>query len=419
MKKLLILGSGTGGTIMSNMMKKRLNMNEWSITMIDKNLDHIYQPGLLFLPFGLYGYKGPEAVRKTKKEFIPQGVNFVQAEVKHIDHAKKSVETSAGNYDYDFLVIAMGCDIHPEDVDGMAEAMGGKVHTFYNLPGAMDLQKKLATMEKGHLVLNIAEIPFKCPVAPIEFVYLADYFFHLKKVRPNVKITLATPLAGAFTKPIATEVFSKAMKQKNINVIPNFNIGEVDGEKGVAKSHDGQEFDFDVLAAIPPNQGPEVVDDSGLGTGAGFVIVDQETLRAKKGEQIYAIGDVTNVPTSKAGSVAHFMADIVTENMLAEMAGKEPHAKFDGHSNCFIESGFKKAYLIDFNYKIEPLPGKFPIPVVGPFTLLGDTRINHMGKMKFRDLYWNHILKGKPVGHPFVTTSLSLSGKDTSSLKDS
>ena len=417
MKKLVILGSGAGGTIMANTMKQRLPMNEWSITIIDKSLDHIYQPGLLFLPFGLYGYNGPEAVRKTKKELLPSGVHFVQGEVKNIDHVKKSVETSNGNYDYDFLVIAMGCDIYPGDVEGMEEAMGKNVFTFYNLHGAMEFQKALAKMEKGRLVLNIAEIPFKCPVAPIEFVYLADYYFHQKGIRDKVEIILSTPLAGAFTKPIATSVFTKAMESKNIKVVPNFNIGEVDHQNKVIKSHDGQEIEYDLLAAIPPNQGPAVVDDSGLGTGAGFVVVDQETLKAKKADHIYAVGDVTNVPTSKAGSVAHFMSEFVTENLLAEIHGKEPHGKFDGHSNCFIESGFKKAYLIDFNYKIEPLPGKFPIPVIGPFTLLGDTKINHLGKMAFRNMYWNKILKGKDPSMGMVSANMTMTGKDDSLLK--
>lgn len=417
MKKLVILGAGTAGTLMANAMSRKLNMNEWSITIIDKGLDHIYQPGLLFIPFGLYGYTGPEAVRRSKKEFIPAGVNFVNAQIKHIDHAKKRVDTSNGSHDYDFLVIALGCDIHPEDIEGMNEAMGKNVFTFYNLPGALEFQKAIAKMEKGRLVLNIAEIPFKCPVAPIEFVYLADYYFTQKGIRDKVEIVLSTPLAGAFTKPIATAVFTKAMEAKNIKVIPNFNIASVDHSKKVMKAHDGQEVQYDLLAAIPPNQGAEVVDESGLGTGAGFVIVDQETLRSKKADGIYALGDVTNVPTSKAGSVAHFMSDVVVENLLHEIHGKEATAKFDGHSNCFIESGFKKAFLIDFNYKIEPLPGKFPIPVIGPFTLLGDTKINHMGKMKFRDLYWNNILRGRPIGHPFVTTNLSMSGKDTSLLK--
>jgi sulfide:quinone oxidoreductase len=418
MKKLLILGSGAGGTIIANSMKRKLNMKEWEITIVDKSLDHIYQPGLLFLPFGLYGYEGPEAVRKTKKDQLPSGVKFVQGEVKNIDHNGRKVETSNGSYDYDYLVIALGCDIHPEDVDGMEAAMGKNCFTFYNLQGAMDMQKAMAKFDKGRLVLNIAEIPFKCPVAPIEFVYLADYYFQKRGIRDKVEIILSTPLAGAFTKPIATAVFSKAMEKKNIKVIPNFNVGTVDHANKVMKSHDGQEIEYDLLAAIPPNQGAEVVDDSGLGTGAGFVVVDQETLKSKKADRIYAVGDVTNVPTSKAGSVAHFMAEIVVENLLAEINGKEANHTFDGHSNCFIESGFKKAYLIDFNYKIEPLPGKFPLPVVGPFTLLGDTKINHMGKMAFRGMYWDKILKGKPIGAPFVKANMSMTGKDASLLKD-
>jgi len=418
MKKLLILGSGTGGTIIANVMRKKLKNTEWDITIIDKSLDHLYQPGLLFLPFVLYGYNDETAVRKDKKKFIPAGVNFVEAEINLIDHAKKSVKTTNGNFDYDKLVVALGCDVHPEEVEGMEKAIGSGVNTFYSLPSAMQLQKDLSKFEGGRLILNIAEMPIKCPVAPLEFVFLADYYFTKKGIRDKVEIALCTPTPGAFSKPIASGILGASMEKKNIKVIPNFTIASVDNKKKTMTSYEKHEENYDLLVSIPPTRGADLVDDSGIGNGAGYVNVDHHTLKVNHVEDIFAVGDVCNVPTSKAGSVTHFMAEVVIENLLRDINGESAKPDFDGHSNCFIESGFKKAYLIDFNYKVEPLPGNFPIPGFGPFGLLKDTKINHMGKMAFKPLYWSKLLRGKPLA-PFnmVSNKLRLAGKDTSLLK--
>jgi len=418
MKKLLILGSGTGGTIVANAMRAKLKTSEWDITIIDKHTDHIYQPGLLFLPFALYGYKDETAVRKDKRKFIPAGVNFTAAEIKKVDHKKKVVETNAGKFEYDLLVIALGCDVHPEEIEGMVDSLGSGVNMFYTLESSMRLQKDLAKMEKGRLIMNIAELPFKCPVAPLEFVYLADYYFTLKGIRDKVEIALVTPMEGAFSKPIASGILGETMRRKNIKVIPKFTIASVDNKKKKITSYEKHEEPFDLLVSIPPNRGADMLDDSGLGNGAGYADVDPHTLKSKKADFIYALGDVTDVKTSKAGSVTHFMADVVIENLMREINGKEPVGDFDGHSNCFIESGFKKGFLIDFNYTVEPLPGKFPVPGIGPFSLLKDTRINHLGKMAFRNLYWTKLLRHKPLA-PFglVGNKMTMTGKDASLLK--
>lgn len=418
MKKLLILGSGTGGTIVANGMRGKLKSSEWEITIIDKNLDHIYQPGLLFLPFALYGYKDETAVRKDKKKFIPSGVNFIQAEINRVDHKNKIVESNAGKHSYDYLVIALGCDVHPEEIEGMVDAFGSGVNMFYTLESAMQLQKDLAKMEKGRLIMNIAELPFKCPVAPLEFVFLADYYFTLRGIRDKIEIALATPMEGAFSKPIASGILGETMKQKNIKVIPKFSIASVDNKKKIITSYEKHEETFDLLVSIPPNRGSDMLDDSGLGNGAGYADVDPHSLKSRKADFIYALGDVTDVKTSKAGSVTHFMADVVIDNLMREINGKEPVGDFDGHSNCFIESGFKKSFLIDFNYNVEPLPGKFPLPAAGPFSLLKETKLNHLGKMAFRSLYWTRLVKHKPLA-PFglVTNKMTLRGKNVSLLK--
>ncbi|MDI6794179.1 MAG: FAD/NAD(P)-binding oxidoreductase [bacterium] len=418
MKKIVILGAGTGGTVSANSLRKKLDKREWQITVIDRSQMHYYQPGFLFLPFRFPGYKELPDVSRPIKGLLSKGVDFVSTEIIKIDLMKKRVETKAGNFDYDWLISSLGCRIIPDDIEGMRDGYEKNVFDFYTPDGAIKLQRALERFEKGKVILNVAEMPIKCPVAPIEFVFLADYYFHKRGIRNKVEIELVTPLPGAFTKPIATSVFSGIAKQKGIKITPNYNLGEVHHEKKIMKSHDGKELDYDLLVAIPPFEGASVIEDSGLGNGAGYIHTDKHLLKAIGHENIYSIGDGTDLPTSKAGSVAHFESEVMVENLLSEIKGKAPAAKFDGHANCFIESGFNKALLIDFNYKVEPLPGKFPLSLIGPFSLLKETRINHKGKLAFRWAYWNQILPGKLPGEPILTNRCSPRGKKVSMLKD-
>lgn len=415
MKNIVILGAGTGGSILANTLHRQLP--GWRITVVDKAVEHVYQPGLLFIPFRLYGYETRGDVTQPIKSPLPRDVNFVNAQVAGIDYNGHRVETSAGTFPYDWLILAMGCRIAPEEVEGLAEGMGKNVFTFYDLEGALALQKALDGFKEGRLVLNIAETPIKCPVAPIEFVFLADYYFGLKGIRDRVEIELITPLTGAFTKPVAAEALGRLAVEKNIKITPGFDVASVDHEKGIVNSFSGAQTRFDLLVSIPPNLGPEVIDDSGLGNGAGYALTDMHTLKSKKGDNIYALGDNTDVPTSKAGSVAHFEAEVVETNLLREMEGKAPLPNYDGHTNCFIESGYGKAMLLDFNYDVEPLPGKFPLAHLGPMSLLKETRLNHWGKLAFKQIYWNLLLTGHLPGDPLLPVKMSLEGKDISLLK--
>ena len=416
MKKLVILGAGTGGALMANLMSKKL-ADDWSITVIDKSSQHLYQPGFLFLPFRLYGYEKVDDVAKPIDTPLPDRATFISAEVNLIDHSKRKVMTTAGSYEYDWLVLALGCSVDAGEVDGLEEAMkAGEAGTFYNLPGALNMQKDLDRFTEGKLTLNIADMPIKCPVAPIEFVFLADYYFHKRGIRDHVSIELVTPLAGAFTKPAATAALTKIANEKGIDIRPDFAISEVDSKNRVINSFDGKSAEYDYLVSIPPNVGPQVIEDSGLGNGMGYAHTDLHTLKAIKAEHIYAIGDNTDVPTSKAGSVAHFEAEIVAENILREIEGKEPLPEYDGHSNCFIESGYHKALLFDFNYETEPLPGTFPVPKVGPFSLLKESTLNHWGKLAFRQVYWNLMLTGNLPGDPLLPSNMSMSGKEPADI---
>ncbi len=414
MKKILILGSGAGGTMMAAKLRKELNELEWSITILDNDEMHHYQPGWLFIPFGIYTAKD---CMKPKRDFIPKGVNFVLDEVVHVDADKRKVKAKNGEYDYDYLVIATGCRIAPEEVEGLEDWTPNpksKVHTFFTLESAMALYKKLKYFKEGRMVFNIAEMPHKCPVVPMEFVFMADWFFKVNGVRDNIVIDFVTPNTGIFTKPIATKVLSVAAEEKGINVIPDFHLVGVNEEEGYLESATGATAEFDLLVSTMPNLGADYVDESGLGDGMGYVMTDNHTLRCEKGDNIYVVGDATNVPTSKAGSVAHYEAEIATENLLREIDGQEPKPSFDGHSTCFIVSGYDKAYLFDFNYKTEPLPGKYPFPGLGPFDLVGESNVNYWGKMMFKWVYWNMLLTGQELP---LEPQMNMAGKSWPSVE--
>lgn len=404
-KNIVVLGAGTGGTIISNNLRRHLP-DDWEITVIDRDDKHIYQPGMLFVPFDI---QKSSTLTRSRKKYILPGVNFVIDEITHIDPEKREVKTKNRSFSYDFLVISTGCKIAPEENDGLMDAWGKNAFTFYSIEGADLLRQKLKEFDGGKLVLNIAELPFKCPVAPIEFVFLADWYFKKKGIRNKVEIELVTPLTGAFTKPKASAVFGESAREKNIKITPMFELNEVNGKDKYIESIQGDKIPYDMLVIIPTTIGDEVISDSGLDDGIGYVPTHLNTLQALKHERIYVIGDATNVPTSKAGSVAHYEADVVVFNIMAEIHGTKPEEIYDGHSTCFIVYSKGTSSLIDFNYKIEPLPGKFPLPHMGPFSLLNETKANWYGKLGFEWLYWNVLLAGRHLGMP---PTLVMAGKE-------
>ena len=283
-----------------------------------------------------------------------------------------------------------------------------KIFDFYTNEGTVALYEFLKDWEGGNLVINIADMPIKCPVAPLEMAFYAKSFFKEKGMRDKVTITYVTPLSGAFTKPKAAKVFGSLLSDKNINLVTDFYIGEVDNERQVIIDFAGKEVPFDCLISVPLHEGDQVIKKSGLGDDFGFVKADPNTLQSVDHENIFVIGDAGNFPTSKAGSVVHFQADILHENLISFINDKPLKASFDGHANCFIETGDSQGILIDFNYDTEPLPGKFPWAIIGPMSLLKVDRINHWGKLAFKWIYWNILLVGGWL--PF-TTHMSKSGK--------
>lgn len=407
MKKIIILGAGTAGTIMANKLRKALDREEWSITIIDKDKTHYYQPGFLFIPFGIYD---EQDVIKPKSDFIPAGVKLCYQEIDRVDpESHRVVLTNGKSLEYDLLIIATGTRLSPEDTPGMKDKLWYKeIFDFYTVEGALALREYFRTWEGGKLVLAITEMPFKCPVAPIEFVCLAEAYFTEIGIRDKVEISFVTPLSGAFTKPVATKMLSELLKEKDINIIPDFYIERIDNDSKKLISYDEKEVEFDLLTIIPVNKGANFIGKSGLGDDLNFVPVNKHTLQHETYKNIFAIGDAADLPTSKAGSVAHFSADILFENIISAIKNRPLKAHFDGHSNCYIETGYGKGALIDFNYDTEPLPGTYPLPGIGPFGLLQNTKINHYGKLLFRWIYWHILLKGKELP---VEAEMSMAGK--------
>lgn len=405
MKNFVILGAGTAGTIMANKLARALPSSGWRITVVDRDNDHPYQPGFLFVPF--HGYEPQDLVKSRRKTLHPR-VDFVEALIERIEPDHNRVHLKGGTVlAYDFLIIATGTQPVPAQNEGMlGDEWHKSVGEFYTLEGCTALQRQLDQFKGGRLVVNIAEMPIKCPVAPLEFAFLADSYFRAKGMRDKVEIDYVTPLPAAFTKPKAAELLGDFLDKRRIHLTADFALGRVDQEAKKIHSWDEREVAYDLLVTVPTNMGDPVIGASGLGDELNYVPTDKHTLVSKVAPNIFALGDATDLPASKAGSVAHFQADVLMENILSVVAGNAPEAKFDGHANCFIESGDGKALLIDFSYDVEPLPGHYPLPHVGPMSLLKETRLNHFGKLMFRWVYWNMLLPARPmpVGHAFSMT---------------
>lgn len=408
MRRLVVLGAGTAGTALVNVLRHEPTWSDWDVVVVDRDDAHVYQPGLLLLPFGVYA---PHQLVRPRRRFLPDGVRLVLGEVHSVDTAGHVVALADGTgLPYDVLVVATGTTPRPEQTPGMTGAQWRRsVFDFYTLDGATALREALRRFRSGRLVVHVAEMPVKCPVAPLEFAFLADAHLREAGVRDRVDLTYVTPLDAAFTKPVAARRLGGMLEDRRIALEPDFVVDRV--EEGRLVSFDDREVPFDLLVTVPVNMGADFVGRTpGLGDELDHVLVDRRTLQALVDPDVFAIGDAADVPTSKAGSVAHFEVDVLAANLLAHARGLPLPRSFDGHANCFVETGHGKAMLLDFNYDVEPLPGTFPLPVAGPFTLLRESRRDHWGKLAFRWAYWHLLLRGRPLPVP---TAMSMSGKRT------
>ncbi|MBP5993796.1 MAG: NAD(P)/FAD-dependent oxidoreductase [Candidatus Moranbacteria bacterium] len=407
MKRIVILGGGTGGTMIAHRLA-HARRDDWDITLIEKEHEHIYQPGLLFVPFGLVSL---ERLRRPSASLLPPSVIRIALAIDRIDPVARRVTLSDGTaVPYDVLIVATGVRLAPEEIPGMQGALWHQdIFDFYTGEGAQTLKQKLSNFTGGSIVVHITEMPIKCPVAPLEFACLAHDFFVRRGMRDRVSITYVTPLSEVFTRPVAAQQFSHFLEERQIGSVTDFAIERIDEAAKKMVAYDGREVPFDLLVTVPTNRGAECVGRSGLGDELDLVPTDPHTLQSKSHPDIFVLGDASDIPASKAGSSAHFQTGVVAQNVRCFLEGIPLTARYDGHANCFVELGAGEAAMIDFSYEMEPLPGVFPVPIIGPFRLLEGSRINHWGKKFFSFIYWNFLLKDRPL--PFFSDTFSLAGK--------
>jgi len=405
--RIVVLGAGTGGTLTANRLRRLFSPAAATITVVDQDDEHVYQPGLLFVPFGL---ADPAEIVRPRRRQLHDGIHYHQSGVDHVDLAADEVHLADGTIlGYDALVIATGSTLVPEETEGLTgEGWMEKVFTFYSLTGAIVLRSALAAFRGGRLVVNVVEPPIKCPVAPLEFCFLADWYFHQRGIRDQIQLTYVTPLDGAFTEPVASKTLTGLLEKKGIELVTEFHTRQVDGSGGRLVSSDNAEITFDLAVTVPLHRGAGYVSrSSGLGDEFNFIPTDEHTLQSQASPKLFVIGDAANLPVSKAGSVTHFEGHVLVNNLWRFLDGQELDASFDGHTNCFIETGFHQAMLVDFNYDTEPRSGHFPTTLGLP--LLKESHLNHLGKLMFQWFYWHSLLPGHPI--PGVPSEMPHAGK--------
>ncbi|MBK8470496.1 MAG: NAD(P)/FAD-dependent oxidoreductase [Actinomycetales bacterium] len=407
MRTLVILGGGTAGTMTANKLRSRLADDEWQIVVVDKDDVHDYQPGYLFIPFGI---NTPQQIRRSTHVFLKDGIELLMCEIRRVDPQARVVHLANGReLSYDYLVIATGTTPRPDQTPGMlGDEWHKTVGEFYTFEGAIALKAQLDRFTGGRLVMHITEMPIKCPVAPMEFVFLAEDWLRRRGLREKTELVYVTPLDGAFTKPVASRELGDMLARRGITLETDFMIESVDQDAKIIRSYDEREIAYDQLVTVPLNMGADFVAESGLGDELNYVPIDKHTMQSTTYDTIFALGDAGNLPTSKAGSVAHFSVHVFVENFVELVAGRAMLHSFDGHANCFVETGSRRALLLDFNYDTQPLTGTFPMPKVGPMSLLKESYANHLGKLAFRHIYWNVLLPGRPMPLP---SAMSMAGK--------
>ena len=405
--RIVILGAGTGGTMVANRLHRELGGRGAEITVIDLNDVHVYQPGLLFVPFGL---ARPHHLEQPRPSQLTSEVLYIERVIDHVDVDRNTVILRDGEkVPYDVLVVATGSVLSPDATEGLSDAIGmNAAHHFYTAHAADLLEAALARFDGGRLVVNIVDNLIKYPLAPVEFCFLADWYFHQRGIRDRVEITFVTPLDGASTTALASDTLGSLLMEKNIQLVPEFNTARVDGIKRRLVGLDGRVVPFDLAVVIPTHSGAAYVGRSReLGDEHNFVPTDPHSMQSLVRPNIFVIGDAANIGVWKAGSVAYFEGDALVANVLHFIHGETLDASYDGHINGFIESGFGKALLIDFNYDTEPMAGRFP-GTVG-FPLLKESRLNHWGRVAFEWMYWHAVLAGRHI--PGIRSKMPTAGK--------
>ena len=373
--RVVVLGGGVGGTLAANLLSKELGRDA-HVTVVDPTGMHVYQPGFLYVALGQANGRW---LARDERTLLRRDVELAVETAERIDSTEGVVQLArGGSLPFDYLVIATGARLVYDTVPGLREGS----YEFYSLEGAQRLREALRGFRGGHILVGIAGIPYKCPPAPVEFVFMAEEYLRKRGLRDRSEITLLSPLNRAFTIEPASKLIQPIMEERGIGLSTFFNVEAVDASAGVVESLEGEKADYDLLVLVPPHRGQTLVDASGLGDASGWLPTNRRTLQVGDHERIFALGDATDLPISKSGSTAHFEAPVVASRIASLVRGTAPKANYGGRVMCFLETGNRRATALRFDYEHPPTP---PQP----------SRGWHAAKWIFNRLYWETVPQGR------------------------
>jgi sulfide:quinone oxidoreductase len=373
--KVVVLGGGVGGTLVANLLSKKLG-RDVAVTVVDPTGMHVYQPGFLYVALGQASGRW---LSRDERSLLRKDVDLVVDRAIRVHPEAGTVQLErGGSLEWDYLVLATGARLVEDSIPGLEEGARG----FYSLEGAQRLREDLHRFRGGRIRVGIAGIPYKCPPAPVEFVFMLEEYLRERGIRDRSEVTLLSPLNRAFTIESASKVIQPILEQRGIELVTFFNVESVDPSAGTVSSLEGEKVEYDLLVLVPPHRGQRVISDSDLGDVGGWLPTDRATLQVGEHERVFAIGDATNLPISKSGSTAHFEAPVVASRIASLVNGSAPKTNYGGRVMCFLETGNGKATALRFDYEHPPTP---PQP----------NRAWHLAKWMFNRLYWETVPQGR------------------------
>ena len=384
MNRIVILGGGVGGTLTANLLSRKLHAEidrgEVELTIVDAEGAHVYQPGFMYIAMG---GEREERLRKPERSLLDARVRLVIGTAAKVDEAARTVALTDGTVlPYDELVLATGSRILPEAI----EHFDTEAEHFYSAAAALHLRHALDAFQGGKVVVGIASMPYKCPPAPLEVSFLIEAELRERGLRDRSEVHFCSPIGRAFTIESVSDMATPILAEKGIELHTFFNVEAIDPVRKVVQSLEGEELAYDLLVLVPPHKGQQFLIDSGLAPApGGWLPTDRHTLRVGGRPNVFALGDATDLPLSKAGSTAHFEAPVVAEGVVAAIEGREPegkHAAYEGRVMCFFEVGDGKGTLLRFDYDHPPTPPK-------------PNAFWHLGKIAFNKTYFHTVPRGR------------------------
>lgn len=373
--EIVILGGGVGGTLVANLLARKLNRQQAHITLIDRTGRHIYQPGWLYIPFG---GAPPEQLERSERSLLQRKVALVIGDVQTINRAERRIDMADGtSIPFDYLILATGARLAPETLPGYDAG----AHHFYNAEAALRLHAALRDFQGGRILVGVADIPYKCPPAPLEFTFLLDDYLHQRGLRERSEIVYLSPINRVFTIESVSQFVTPMLEERGIHYELFFNTESIDPHARTISSMEGTTLNYDLLVLVPPHRGTHVVLNAGLGDAQGWVPTDRETLQSKADPNIFVIGDATDLPVSKSGSAAHFEAKVVAQRIAAAVLHHTDDTRYTGQVMCFLETGRGQASQLVFDYTHPPQP---PQP----------NQFYHYEKVLFNRAYWYLVPRG-------------------------